>query len=116
MTSAPEMRPLDMDLEAFAPEVDLPIDPGIRRAVLVLRSGGIETFESCEGGPGHAYPEPTIRFDGIYADGFKALSIAMTYGLPVVAIRRIWRIQDGEPAGPWWEMTFRAQDRPEESG
>ena len=106
----------DFDLEAYVPNVDLPIDPGIRRAVLVLRSGGIETFESCEGGPGHAYPEPTVRFDGIYADGFKALALAMTYGLPVVAIRRIWRIQDGEPAGPWWEMTFRIQDRPEESG
>ncbi|KKL60024.1 hypothetical protein LCGC14_2209410, partial [marine sediment metagenome] len=51
-------------LEKFAPEVDFPIDPGIRYAVLVLRAGGIETFESCEGGPGHASPDPTIRFHG----------------------------------------------------
>lgn len=104
------MRSTEIDLEEFAPAVDLPIDPGIRRAVLVLRSGGIETFESCEGGPGHAYPEPTIRFDGIFADGFRALAVAMTYGLPVRALRRIWTITEGEPVGPWWEMTFTATD------
>lgn len=103
----------DADLDAFFPEVDLPLDEGIKRAVLILRSGGIETFESCEGGTGHAYPEPTVRFDGIYADGFRALAVAMTYGLPVRAIRRIWTIEDGEPTGPWWEMTFRATSRPE---
>jgi hypothetical protein len=105
----------ETDLEAFAPEVDLPLDPGIRRAVLILRSAGIETFESCEGGLGHAYPEPTIRFDGGYAAGFKALSIAITYGLPVAAIRRIWEMIDGEPAGPWWEMTFRTTSQPDET-
>ena len=112
MTCKP--RP-DADLEEFAPEVDLPLDPGIRRAVLILRRAGIETFESCDGGPGHAYAEPTIRFDGIYADGFRALAVAMTYGLPVMAIRRIWAIQDGEPAGPWWEMTFRIASRPDDA-
>jgi hypothetical protein len=30
------------------------LDPGIVRAVRVLVEAGIETFESCEGGPGHA--------------------------------------------------------------
>ncbi len=25
-----------------------------------LRSGGIETFESCQGGPGHSFPDPTV--------------------------------------------------------
>lgn len=116
MTSKPpqQTQSLDNELEAFAPQVDLPLDPGIKRAVLVLRSVGIETFESCEGGPGHAYPEPTVRFDGIYAEGFRALAVAMTYGLPVTAIRRIWAMQDGEPAGPWWEITFRPTGRPEE--
>ena len=36
----------DTDLDAFAPEVDLPLDDGIKRAVLILRRAGIETFES----------------------------------------------------------------------
>ena len=59
-------------LEMFEPETDMPLDAGIRRYVLVLRSGGVETFESCEGGEGHAFPEPTIRFYGDTAAGFKA--------------------------------------------
>jgi hypothetical protein len=25
---------------------------------------GVETIESCEGGPGHAFPEPTVRLAG----------------------------------------------------
>lgn len=35
------------------------VDAGIRREVTILSQNGIETFESCEGGPGHAFPEPT---------------------------------------------------------
>ncbi len=30
-----------------------PLDPGIADYVIALREAGIETFESCEGGPGH---------------------------------------------------------------
>lgn len=100
---------LDAELEAFAPDIDMPLDPGIRRAVLILRSGGIETMESCEGGPGHAFTEPTIRFHGNSAEGFKAFSIAVTYGLPVFAVRRVWDVVSGELTGPWWEMTFRTK-------
>lgn len=85
---------------------DPPLDPGIRRAVEVLGAAGVETFESCQGGPGHAYPEPTVRFHGDRSEGFRALAAAMQEGLPVVALRRVWTINDGEPAGPWWEMTF----------
>jgi hypothetical protein len=40
------------------------VDKGIRHAVAVLWAGGVETFESCEGGKGHAYPEATVRFHG----------------------------------------------------
>ena len=50
---------------------------------------------------------------GSMQDGFRALAVAMTYGLPVRALRRIWTITEGEPVGPWWEMTFKATDRPE---
>ncbi|MGY3588172.1 hypothetical protein ACVIGB_002869 [Bradyrhizobium sp. USDA 4341] len=51
-------------LEQFAPATDLELDSGIRHAVLALRVAGIETFESCEGGHGHAFPDPTIKFHG----------------------------------------------------
>lgn len=83
------------------------IDPGIACAVRILVEAGIETFESCEGGAGHAYPEPTIRFHGGRPEGFRALAIALGGGqLKVRELRRVWPILDGEPTGPWWEITF----------
>lgn len=88
--------------EAFSP----PLDAGIAKAVRILRAAGVETFESCEGGPGHSYPEPTIRFHGDAPEGFRALAAAMKEGFPVAELRRVWPIQDEEPTGPWWEITF----------
>jgi hypothetical protein len=82
------------------------IDPGIERAVRALQAAGVETFESCEGGPGHAFLEPTVRFHGGQAEGFRALSVAATAGLPVDALRRVWTLIDGEPTGPIWELTL----------
>ena len=39
-----------------------PLDEGIADYVILLDKFGVETYEYCEGGSGHAYPEPTIRF------------------------------------------------------
>lgn len=88
------------------PDFGTPLDPGIERAVRLLREAGVETFESCEGGTGHGYYEPTIRFHGQREEGYRAYAVAASYGLPVRAIRRIWPVQHGELTGPWWEMTF----------
>jgi len=82
------------------------IDPKIRHIVMLLRKNGVETFESCQGGMGHAFFEPTVRFHGNRAEGLRALSIAMNHGLPVAELRRKWSIQEGEITGPWWEITF----------
>jgi hypothetical protein len=82
------------------------LDAGINHAVEILNQAGIETYESCEGGPGHAYPEPTICFHGERAEGFRALSVALQNNLSVSGLKRIWRIIDGEPVGPTWELTF----------
>lgn len=101
---------MNEELEKFAPIVDMELDPGIRRAVLILRQGGIETFESCEGGKGHAFPEPTVKFHGDNSEGFKALAVAMTHRLPVLSVRLVWDFYDGFPRGPWWEMNFRTTD------
>ena len=87
-------------------EDDPPLDPGIAGAVAALRGADVETFESCQGGPGHAYPEPTVRFYGSQSEGFRALGVAMRAGFPVVALRRVWPVLDGEPTGPWWELGF----------
>lgn len=87
------------------------LDPGIRPEVRTLIDAGVETFESCQGGQGHCYPEPTIRFSGSQAEGFRAFGIARTYGLCVTALRRVWDVEDGELVGPKWEMTFGGPDR-----
>ena len=83
-----------------------PIDRGIAREVRILSENGVETFESCEGGAGHSFPEPTVRFHGDRAEGFRALAIALQFGLRVDQLRRYYSIQNGEPTGPHWEMTF----------
>ena len=88
----------------------LPLDPEIRDYVLILRSEGVETFESCQGGPGHCYPEPTIRFFGNSAEGFRAFAVARTHRLPVTSLRRYYSVEEGELVGPHWEMTFRSAD------
>ncbi len=85
---------------------DPPLDRGIAHAVNTLRRSGIETFESCEGGPSHAYPEPTVRFHGDQGEGLRALGAALSARLPVAELRRVWPVLQGEPTGPWWELTF----------
>ena len=87
---------------------DAVIDAGIAHAVAILQRAGVETFESCEGGPGHAFTEPTIRFHGYREEGFRALAAAMAAGLPVAALRRYWDVIDGEASGPHWEMIFHS--------
>ncbi len=82
------------------------IDTGIRPYVETLRAAGVETFESCEGGEGHSMPEPTVRFHGERPEGFRALAVALQLGLPVADLRRYWPVIDGEPTGPYWELTF----------
>ncbi len=90
-------------------EFDPPLDTKIKEAVNILFRAGIETFESCQGGNGHAYPEPTIRFHGDRVEGLHAFTIAMRGGLKVAALRRIYDVLDGELTGPYWEMTLFSQ-------
>ncbi len=65
-----------------------------------IQANGIETFESCEGGEGHAFPVPTatIRFYGTPGAGWRAVAACIAYGLP---------IHSNEPTGPQWEVTLR---------
>jgi hypothetical protein len=83
------------------------IDSGIEHEVRVLWENGVETFESCQGGEGHPFPEPTVRFLGGQAEGPRAFGIARRNGLNVAELRRYWSVIDGELTGPYWEMTFR---------
>ena len=94
-------------------EVDLGVlDSGIREKVGILVRAGVETFESCQGGVGHCFTEPTIRFHGGSAEGFRALAVAMDNGLKVISLRRYWSINGNEPTGTHWEMTFLPDEAP----
>lgn len=87
------------------------LDPGIQEHVRVLREGGIETFESCQGGEGHPFPEPTVRFHGGQGEGMRAYAVAHAHGMSVSELRRYWTSIDGELVGPHWEMTFSSRGR-----
>jgi len=76
------------------------------RAVQILMDADIATYESCQGGEGHAYGEPTIRFDGTPACGWRALAILMSYDLPVGRLSQTWVLNYGVPDGPCREVTF----------
>jgi hypothetical protein len=98
--------------DKFDAGLDLALDPGIRGYVLALREGGVETFESCEGGDGHALTEPTVRFHGAVPAGFKAYAVACERGLPVAVLRLCYPVDDNKMlTGPWWEMTFATKGR-----
>lgn len=88
------------------------IDAGVREYVRLLRAQSVETYESCEGGAGHAFSETTIAFHGSVSEGFRALSVAMLHQLPVRELRRVWRMEDGEPVGPSWHLVFFRQCEP----
>jgi hypothetical protein len=94
-------------LDTCASEVDLPIDPGFRDAVIIiLRRGGIETFESSEGSVGDVSDELTIKFRGNSLAGYKAFAIARQNGLSVWRVQRAYGVVDGQLGEPWWEIIF----------
>ncbi len=86
-----------------------PIDRGIVRAVTILNEAGIGTFESCEGGEGHASPVPMVRFYGSVGAGWSALAVCMDHDLPVSELARSWDFDSGEPSGPYWKIVFQRQ-------
>jgi len=49
------------------------LDPGIRKYVEILHAAVIETYESCEGGQGHAYTEPAVV--SWYSPSLKAFNV-----------------------------------------
>lgn len=85
------------------------LDPGIRFAVRVLHAHGhIDTCQSCEGGPGHAYDHPTVDLIATADDalGFAALAALRSYGLPVMAVALHWNVRHSLPYEKLWRITF----------
>lgn len=91
------------------------LDEGIRAAVEILNNHGFKTFESCQGGEGHCYAEPTVRFFGSDFDLIRAFEICQCYGLNVLEAKRIYRKEDvyklnvtvnSLPFGSAWSSPF----------
>ena len=91
---------------AMVTDIETAPDEGIADAVTVLREVGIATYESCEGGRGHSFPEPTVRFRGDHAEALRAVAACLDHELGVQSLRRVWWVTHGELEGPWWEVTF----------
>jgi len=82
---------IERDFVFNTPSGEMPIDKGILPAVEILNENGFETFESCVGGEGHAYFEPTVRFLGTEFDLIRAWEVCAAYGLNVVRVNRVYR-------------------------
>jgi len=82
------------------------LDDGIIGVVKVLREAGIDTFDSCQGGPSHASERPVVWFKGNESEGFRAEEIATAAGYQVFHISRFWYTRQGERFGPYWEIAF----------
>lgn len=67
------------------------IDPLILPAVEILNKYGFKTFESCQGGDGHCFPQPIVRFEGNEFDLIRAYEICQWYNLYPSEARRVFR-------------------------
>ncbi len=83
------------------------VDKGISRYVDIFLNNGIETYQSCQGGPGHCYSMPTIEFYGNIGTGWKVLQICLDFELPIVMLSQFWDIKDNQPIGPYWRVEFK---------
>lgn len=96
------------------------LDPGIRFPVRVLHAQCLLTSQSCQGGEGHSYQEPTVDLvDNGTAEGMLALAALGAYGLDVMELSLVWDVQHWLPHGERiWRVTLRrawperADDKP----
>jgi hypothetical protein len=77
-------------LEGGYLEIINKVDEVIKPAVKILLEHGFNTFESCQGGEGHAFTEPTIRFTGTEFDLIIAYELCQHYKLNVDCVRRVY--------------------------
>ena len=91
------------------------LDEGIYDAVVLLNKHGFDTWESCQGGDGHCFPEPTVRFWGTEFDLIRAYELCYIQGMNVFAAKRVyWKVPvysdvtgvDGNEIGENWDKPF----------
>ena len=81
-------------------------DPGVRPIVTALVAGGVDTFSSCDGTPGHLYHEATVVFRGNDAEGQRAAALVRAARHIPRELRRVWPANRENDTPPWWELTF----------
>lgn len=95
------------------------LDKGIRFAVRVLHAKGFETCQSCQGGKGHCYNNPTIDLisSGDDSWGFAAISALQDYGIIVTDISLHWSVRNGFPYDRIWriELANTLEERAEQT-
>ncbi len=89
------------------------IDEVIRPVVELLNKYGFKTFESCQGGKGHCFELPTVRFYGSEFDLIRAYELCALYKINVFQANRVFRktdiyknINHGESIGRSWDEPF----------
>ena len=97
---------------ALSKGVDKSLDPLIAPYVRLLNEHGIETVESCQMTDGHmdGLPGdglPWIDFRGDAGAGYRAVGVALEFGLPVVRLIREWSVLDHALDGPVWRIKFK---------
>lgn len=85
------------------------LDAGIRFPVRVLHAAGLETCQSCQGGPGHDYPMPAVDLPagGSDADGLHAVAALASYGLDVLSVSIRWGVTRWLPCDRVWRVELR---------
>lgn len=85
------------------------IDAGIMLALHALADREIDTFSSCQGGPGHDGYQgmPTILFHGGESAGLWAVWLLECQGFRVQTLTRHWDLDHKPPREPFWQVTLR---------
>ncbi|MDE0033679.1 MAG: hypothetical protein OXU75_11150 [Deltaproteobacteria bacterium] len=86
---------------------DTVLDPNILPYVEVLRAHGVETIESCQGGPGHSRAGPYISFRGPPGEGLRVAGIAQNLGWPITRIVKEWAFFGDDITTPVWVLKLR---------
>ncbi len=86
---------------------DTALDPDIRPYVETLREHGVETIESCQGGPGHSTAGPYISFRGPAGEGLRVAGIAQNLGWPITRMRKEWAFFADDITAPVWVLELK---------
>jgi hypothetical protein len=89
------------------------LDAGIAKVVSILNQHGFRTFESCQGGEGHFFLVPTVRFEGNDFDLIRAYELCTLYKINVTEAKRVYKktpiygeVDRGLIIGEGWDSAF----------